>query len=151
AYGRKVKREVLSSAGSLVACEEKAYDPCGNLILEKTPLFLNGEYQKTLQIKYCYTSLHQVESFTRAYDSLQARTTRYVYTAYRLPTVKIKPDGVSLNYDYHPFGYLKSLSSSDGRLDLHYDYNLLGELVNAEDRLQNIFIKREVDAFGHVL
>lgn len=150
-YGRMVQEDVVDQNNKLITSQKMIYDPNGNLLNKQNLIFQNGQYQRTLETQYSYTSGNKVSRLTRAANSSNSRTTLYNYTPGGKLKAKTKPDGTVLSYAYTPFGDLKSLSSNDNQLKLTYDYNLVGDLVKATDELNNISIQRNIDCHGNIL
>ncbi len=151
AYDREVKREILDANQGVLSCQEMTYDGAGNLLQKQDHIHVDGTFQKTQTVRYQYTSTNEVESCTRAYGTPLARTTTYDYTPEGQIAVKRMPNGIHLYYDYHPFGFLAELTSSDGKVHLKYSYNKLGHLLQACDLTTGVSIQREVDPFGNIL
>ncbi len=147
---RSVKKEVLTSQGTVLSCGEMIHDPHGNLIYQKDHVYENGRFIQTQTLAYTYTPTHKMESFTKAYGEKSASTTTYSYFPSGKVKTKILPNGIGLFYDYHPLGALSHLSSSDGKIVHSFEYDNLGHLTRALDETQKIAIERTVDPFGNV-
>lgn len=147
--GRSLKEEVFDAEGMILSRREKEYDPHGNLSFQKDFVYENGRHKSAQTTCYAYTSTHQTKSVTRAFGTKEAQTTRFTY----FPSGKVKtkqlPSGITLAYEYHPLGFLKSLRSSDGQIEQSFAYNLLGHLTYAADGQNSIC--RKVDPFGNLL
>ncbi|MFA5250878.1 MAG: hypothetical protein WC371_05675, partial [Parachlamydiales bacterium] len=63
----------------------------------------------------------------------------------------LRPDGAFLEQSYSSLGFLETLKSSDGQIHYAYKYNLLGELLEAEDvrhKQKSLFLR---DSCGRVV
>jgi RHS repeat-associated protein len=150
ALARIVKKETLSPQGKVVACQELFHDPQGNLVYRRDPVYEADELRSVQLTHYTYTLGNQVASLTRAVGTQEARTTTYTYFPSGRVATKTLPDGVSLGYDYNPFGLISRLRSSDGTIDHVFEYDLLGHLRYAADEKLHLAIERQVDPFGNV-
>ncbi len=148
-YERVVKRETLNPDGNVIAGEEMDYDAHGNLLKQQNHIYSNDRHLRTLVTSHCYNNRNQIKSHTRAFDTPFARTTRYTYTPTGLLAGKTKPDGITLLYSYDPLSYLKTISSSDENLSLKFNFNHLGQLIQASDG--NNAIQRTLDLSGNIL
>lgn len=150
ALGRLKKKERFNPQGQSIACQEMFYDPAGNLTDQLDHVYKDIQFLKTNTLQYTYTAKNQLESLTRAPCTSDARTTTYSYFPSGKIATKRLPNGILLNYAYHPLKFLSRLDSSDGAIHHAFEYNLLGQLISASDENQNIAIKREVDPFGNI-
>ena len=148
AFDKSVRKEILDSKGRVISCTEMVRDPAGNILYNNDYVYQNGKCEKTQVIKYTYTPDHKIATETRG--SSEERKTTYTYTPSGKVATKEPPSGLTLHYSYHPFGYLTSLKSSDGSIHHTFDYNLLGKLISAEDKVEKTAIRREIDPFGDV-
>ena len=103
ALHRLVKKEILSQ-DILLSCQEKIWDPAGNLSLQKDHLYKNGVFHTTQHTQHSYTENNQLASTTRAFGTLLARTTKYSYTPSGKIASKTLPDETTLTYHYEPLG-----------------------------------------------
>lgn len=151
ALSRTVKRETLNPQRTTLSCQEMIQDPQGNLLYQRDHVYESGHFLNTQTIKYTYTSDNRIASLTRAFGTKDARTTTYTHSPSGRIATKTLPDGMTLAYSYHPFGFMSRLDSSDGKIHHAFEYDLLGHLRYASDENQNIAIKRKIDPFGNVL
>jgi RHS repeat-associated protein len=134
-YNREIFRKI-----SNLRTEERIYDLVGNLLQIK---------EDSRITRYAYNSLNLPITLTRAYNSPEARTTRYDYTFSGLLKTKTEPNGTILHYTYDPFSHPKTVASADGSLSHHFVYNSNGILLRASDPHHTI--ERIPDPFGNTL
>lgn len=151
ALNRTVNKQTLNPRGRTIACQEMTHDPQGNLLFQRDHVYENDRYHKTETIAYTYTPEHRIESLTRAFDTIDARTTTYRYLPSGKMAAKTLPSQITLAYHYDPLGNMSRLTSSDGAIDHLFEYDRLGHLIFASDENHNIQIHRRVDPFGNVL
>jgi len=151
ALSRTVRRETLNPERTTLSCQEMIQDPQGNLLYQRDHVYENGHFLNTQTIKYSYTSDNRIASLTRAFGTKDARTTTYTHSSSGRIATKTLPDGMTLTYSYHPFGFMSRLDSSDGKIHHAFEYDLLGHLRYTSDENQNIAVKRKIDPFGNVL
>ncbi len=151
ALSRLVGKEILNPHGKTISALEKIYDPVGNLTSHREHIYKNDQFQNAQTIQYTYTSTNQINNFTRACGTKDARTTTYTYYLSGKVATKTLPDGIVLSYAYHPLGFLSRLDSSDDAIQHCFKRNLLGHLLTATDEKQHFSIKRKVDPFGNVI
>lgn len=148
-FGRVVKVETLHNE-QILASREMIYDPNGNLIEQKDPVYVDGKEEGVQIIRYTYTPLNKINDFVQAFGTPESKTTSFTYT----PSGKIASKTISestLYYSYNPLGFLETLKSSDGSIDHVFKYNRLGNLLTASDSIKKLTVQREVDASGNVL
>lgn len=149
-FGRIVKQQVYNNQNSVVSAESKSYDPCGSLILWRQNVYEGEDYLNTKVISFSYDQKNRLSSYTRGVGTSSKRITQFSYTPGDQIKCKALPDGNELEYQYDSFGYLKSLSSSDGTIKHTFSYDTLGNLLRASDDLEKTFFEREYDPFGNV-
>jgi len=137
AFGRPVRKEKWSPTGEVLSCEESTYDPHGNLLRQITS-------SETLH--YTYTPTHQVASIAKDLE----KTVYSYFPSGKIATEKL-PSGITLTYTYFPFGLIKRIDSSDGKIHYSYTYTQGGILQTAQDEVQHLSIRREIDPFGNLL
>lgn len=148
-FDRLVRKEVRDN-GTL-SLQERSHDPCGNLIEQTDYAYSNYINLNTHKLRYKYNSSNEIESFTRAFGTPDARTTSFSYTPSGNLKTKTLPDSTVLTYTYDPQDNLETITSDDNTLKHRIGYNKLGYLLNATDEVQNLTIKRDVDPFGNIL
>ncbi len=151
ALSRTAKKEILGPQKAIISCQDMTYDPQGNLLYRRDHVYENGRFLSTQTIKYTYTPDNRIASLTRAFGTKDARTTIYTHLPSGKIATKTLPDGVTLNFSYHPLGFMSRLDSSDGKIHYAFEYDLMGHLKYASDENQNIVIYRKIDPFGNVL
>lgn len=142
-FGQVVKKEVMDNQKS-VSLQENVYDSNGNTVEQKD--YLSG---RTLTLRSKYNNLNLLKSVTRAFGTLNARTTHYTYTPAGRVATKQLPDQTVLSYAYTPTGKLKSLTSSNNQINHRFEYNKCDLLTRAHDNINQVAIEREVDAYGN--
>jgi len=149
-FGKLADKKVTAE-GKTLSSQALFYDPHGNLILQQEPIYQEGNYQTTHSLKYSYTPMHLVKSYTRGYGSKDKRTTSFTYTLSGKQASKINPTQVELQATYAPLGYLTSLKASDGSCHQTFCYNKKGELLEATNELTEQTFYRTLDPFGNIL
>lgn len=150
-YGRIVQEDLFNANNVLLNSQKMTYDPNGNLLQKKNLIFHGGHYLRTLETEYSYNPCNKLCQLTRAANTLNSRTTLYTYTPNGNIASRKKPDGTLLQYNYHPFGYLKNIQSSDNLLNISYERNACGDLLKATDEITKISLQRKLDQKGNVL
>lgn len=150
-HGWLAKKEVLDSSKAMIAAEEYTYDASGNQLQHIRHVYEGNKFLHSKITAFNYNNRHQVESFTRAFKTPEERTTHFTYTLGGNLKTKTDPSKILLTYDYNPFGYLRSLSSSDGAIRHIFEYDALGNLLKAHDEVKNITVKRQLDCYGNIL
>ncbi|MBA3957779.1 MAG: hypothetical protein H0X51_05220 [Parachlamydiaceae bacterium] len=140
----------INAKGVILSEYELLYDPYGNVIEQRDNVYANGKKTKEHRLHYSYTSNHEIATCTRAWKTDCERTTSFLYTPGGIISSKTMPSGLTLSYAYDEQGCLKSVTSSDGKLNHTFTYNKLGKLVKASDTIQNVNFQRELDFFGNV-
>ncbi|NGX36936.1 MAG: tRNA3(Ser)-specific nuclease WapA [Chlamydiae bacterium] len=133
--------------GRVIAREDFAYDPVGNLISHATTIFRNDHLPSTHAVAYTYDSMHRKATETEQ----SVKTTQYSYTPKGQLSTLTKPNNTQLSYTYDPLGHLQSLISSDGTVDYSYSYNTKGQLLSSRDHIHDTQTARIVDPHGNIL
>ncbi len=133
--------------GTTLHFKEFEYDPRGNLVRISDDIHQNGRYQRTQTISHAYDSMNRLHSETHGFE----RTTRYCYHPSGCLATKSLPSGGVLKYSYNSLGFLESVNSSDGSINLIYRTNKLGDIIEASDLNQAYSLSREYDPFGNIL
>lgn len=150
-YGRLVKQEKLNEALQTISAKGIDYDACGNSLFNHEHVYERTDYLTTKTVKWSYDRCHRVKEMTRAFNTPEARTTKWSYHPGGKVASKTQPDGMVLSYTYDPFNQLKLVKSSEKTLSHSFTYNRLGHLLSAVDDVNHLEIKREVDPHGNVL
>lgn len=153
--GQRVRRQVLTESGGtttttfdalgraetmerteqghVVCRSDWRYDGLGHKLKETLFFATDRGDARTVVTRWSYDSEGRLEAVTLAEGSSVAATCRFRYgQGGRLEAV-VKPDGVLLSYTYDDLGRLSDLSSSDGTVRYHYDYDARGDLVRVTD------------------
>ncbi len=148
---RCVKEETLNPKRTVIAGWDKIYDANGNVAYWKEHVYEEGRYQSTQCTHFTYTSDNKIASSTRAFHTPDSRTMQYAYTPEGKVAAKMLPDGTVLSYAYDSLGFLRNLSSSDGKIRHRFECTKTGKLRCAFDEIEKIAINREIDPFGNVI
>lgn len=151
ALHHNIREEKISNEGMTLFCQETIRDPAGNVILHDDHIYEGGKLQSTQGVRYFYTASHEVDRIIRGPGSQNERTTLFTYSPSGKLTGKSLPDGISLEFSYHPLGYLRRIDSSDQTIAYSFSYDALGNLTEARDENKNLNIQRTVDSFGNVV
>jgi YD repeat-containing protein len=116
--------------------EKRAYDQEGNLLSIDGGQSLRFEYDQ--------------EGRLLAKIGNDGRVTQYLYSPEGRKIKEVFPTGEELQWGYDEFGFCSSLRSSDGKIDHKFSYSPMGRLLMAEDKIEKITVKREINAWGEV-
>ncbi len=150
AKGKVSSLERQDALGNTIAFEKYDYDLSGNLEMQASSIYFEGEILKTVTTKWEYGPGNRLKMLTEAYGTPLARAASYEYTDKGLLKKVIKPDSKELYYTYDSLGFQKTLKSSDGRIDYFYEYDFLGHLISVDDLNTGLKTIREINAFGDV-
>jgi RHS repeat-associated protein len=133
-------RQKKVSHGDVLLEEFYSYDQ------EEHLLSCDRIFGKTVQsLRYDYDDMYHIMRMTEAAGSKEESITSYTYTSEGRLLEEIKPNGISLSYSYDPFGYLKSLISSDGSISYRYIHDKTGLLLVSKDELSEETLLRSYD------
>lgn len=131
--------------------------------LLKEECFYNLNNQKTKQTStlynpskiitkaWKYDARGRVIELTEALSEPIEKTTRYTYTPDGLLSTLTKPDRVIITYSYNDLGKVTQLTTSDGSIHYELSYDKLGNIIIAEDLIQQTITKRSYSHFGDLL
>lgn len=129
--------------GLEVCREEYRYDLVGNKVREEHAILINGKQAGSYVVKWQYGPERRLESITEAANTQNQAKTTYLYdSAGKLQHV-VKPDGVSLSYEYDDMGRVQRFYSSDNTIDYHYTYDVNNRVVAIEDCISGTLTQRE--------
>ena len=138
--------KIFSPCSSLQANTSFEYDGRGNETVHLKNIICNGVSTGSYAIKTTYDEMGQKLSETEQ----GSKTTQFTYHLGRLHSIQ-KPDGVTLTHDYDSLGRMKHLISSDGSINYHYNYDLNGNLLSAQDTVNGTVTTRAYDYLNRVI
>lgn len=127
------------------------YDLCGNKIRVLDEVIQEKEHKRTVETRYTYSEDHQVTALIEAFGAPEQKITRTLYNQYRQKSATIKPDGMTIFYDYDSLGRLKTLKSADGLVSYLYEYNLSDQVTRVIDLHGNHVTERMYDPVGQLI
>src|SRR5690606_7319183 len=117
---RLISREI-NHFGARLAETRYTYSPNGHKLTQEETLIKDGQPCGTYAVHWTYDPLGN----PLTQEEPLGKTTTYTYAFGRLQT-HTKPDGLTLEYNYDPFGRLASLKASDNTLHITYQYDAAG-------------------------
>lgn len=129
---------------------ERRYDANGNCLKEKVTLD-SDKQPKQIISAWKYGPNNRLLSATEAVGTFLQCQTHYTYDECGRLSSVTKPDGVRIEYSYHPSGKLSRMYSSDGTINYYYTYNVQQQLVLIEDALNGTKTKRTYNSEGDLL
>lgn len=145
-----VALDCLDADGELIHSIRKYYDPAGNKVQEVDINLINGE-----EIKKVYTWLfgpnNRIEEQTELRGHELERVTRYVYNSIGQLESKIKPDQITIHYEYDGYGRKKHVYSNDKTVSYVYHYDQMDHIVLVEDLINQCDVYREYDVIGRMV
>ncbi|ADI39195.1 RHS repeat-associated core domain-containing protein [Waddlia chondrophila] len=151
ALNRPVSIEKRNSLGTLLTKKEIRYDLSGNKEKEIHDIVKNGEKKGVYAIHWAWGPNNRLESVTEGLGSPLARTTTYHYNNDGFLNLAVKPDNVSISFEYDSKGAIARLVSSDGTVDYSYKYNDAGRVAEIADNLSGTLTKRSYDPYGKMI
>jgi len=150
-FGHLVEAKQIDDQGTLLSRQMLFYTPRGELACRMEGRYCDGKWVESQRIKYRYDQKGQLVERIQGWEGGSERVTSYAYTPAGKLKRQIHPDNSFLEYDYHPLGFLRSITSSDGQIHHTFRYNRKGELLGAEDHLSGLSFTRELDPYGRVV
>jgi RHS repeat-associated protein len=145
-FDRLIKIENKGKDLKTYACTENFYDRSGNLAKKLTHIYEQDNYIKTHTINWDYDFRGLItkessndKSSTMAYDALGRLIQKTLF------------NGVKLNYEYHPSGFLKRLYSSDDTIDYWYEYSNHPSPTNIFNGITKKTLRRLYNEFGELI
>jgi len=140
-----------NSLGELLSNQTLYYDFCGNCTRMLDDVIYEKKVEKSIETVMTYTVDNQVDTLTEAAGTPEQKSTFYKYNGYTQKSVKIKPDGVQILYDYDGLGRLKTISASDNSLNYQYEYNRRDQVTKVTDLLTQTTTERSYNGFGELV
>ena len=124
---------------------EKTYDLAGRQTHQTDTIHSFDGTSRPISTSWKYDNRGRLTSLIEADNTFDRKETHYSYTSFGAIKKIIKPDGVSLTYEYNNLRQNTKVSSSDGTVQHEMTYNLLGHLTSTDG------IRREVDPRGRLI
>lgn len=147
AIGRIVSVIKTDAQSTMISSSELSYDPSSNKVQEVSAVNA-GDARID---RWSYDPCNRVTMETIAANSPLERTTHYHYNGHGQLATIIKPDGTLITQTYSALGQLKDFYASDYSFKYHFYYNDRGNLIKAEDILQQTATNRQYNSFGCVI
>lgn len=138
------------SFGKTLKKESYRYDKVGNKVLEIHDVVKPDGTTQPFEISWRYGTEKRLESVTEGAKSSEQITTTYLYNTNGFLQHLVKPDGVSLSYEYDEMGRAIRFYASDNSFDYHYAYDVGNRILQVEDSVAGTVTKRNYEK-GHVV
>jgi RHS repeat-associated protein len=143
--GRLAQEERIDPFGVLQQKITYIYDGEGNLICRSNHVIVDGETKKQIATVFQYDSKNREISVTEAYGAPTQKISLKEYTPSNLLAKLIKPDGVTITYEYDDLLRLTFQRSSDGSIDYAYSYDKNSNIVKVDDAVHDNTTRRQYD------
>jgi RHS repeat-associated protein len=143
--GRVALQEIKSPCGVLLRRSYYRYDDVGNLIRKYENQIVEGCTEKTIQTSFEYDCRDREISIYEAYLTPEQKITRREYNSIGKISRTIKPDGVSIDYNYDLFGRLVDVNDSNGTIHYQYTYDKNNNILSVLDVLRGEYTTRKYD------
>lgn len=137
--------------GGLLSKEKYRYDFLHRKIEEVYVMIDGGEEKGEIVHKTFYGPGGKIEKRIEAASTPEERATSYAYNDKGQLSILTKPDGVLLCHEYDAAGRLSRFYSSDGSVDDVFRYDTEGRLIEGEDRIHQLTLRRHYDMEGKLL
>ncbi len=131
--------------GTTLSKREYRHDFRGNILEERALVPRNIVHLSK------YDLMGRLIEKNEAAGSFCAKITKHSYDRMGRLTQTLKPNGIALNYTYHPCGDLLSLISSDGTVHYSRTYDRLGRCLTTYDWNTDQTAERAYDPQGNLL
>lgn len=138
ARGRKAKIVRQNGFGEILSQCELRHDGVGNKVLER--------HQNGFQIAWQYGPCNRLEKVIEG-----QRVTSYQYDARGQLQLLLKPQGISIHYQYDDEGRLSLMESSDKTICYQYAYDGQGNLATVTDLIHHTQLRRSYDSKGQIV
>jgi RHS repeat-associated protein len=147
AIKRPVKITKKNSLGDILFLQELQWD--ANNHKAKETYFLS--HGKTISTVWHYDSYDRLIRCIEGFGTVRPMTTHYTYNEAGQLSALLKPDGVTIFYEYDSLGNLIALHSSD--LTIHYilSYDSLQHITHIEDKVHSLSTRRTFSLDGCLL
>jgi RHS repeat-associated protein len=145
AKGQKSVIEMFNAQGDLLRSSKHIYDLNGNLLQTVTTPDPARVY------RYTYDAMSRLVDTVHAYGTSEQKTFTTRYNTLGLKESFLKPDGVSMRFEYDGLGRLAQLFSSDNSVSYSYVYDVNNNPIDTINNLTGKTCERLFDNKGRVL
>jgi RHS repeat-associated protein len=131
--------------GKILKKEACRYDKVGNKILEVHDVIRPDGTTSQFEISWQFGTEKRLESVTEGVASHEQMKTTYLYNTSGFLQHLVKPDGVSLSYEYDEMGRAVRFCASDNSFDYHYVYDAENRILQVEDSVSGSITKRNYE------
>ncbi len=151
ALNRPVSIAKKNGLGTLLTLKEIRYDLSGNKEREIHHILIDEQETSAYIINWTWGPSNRLESVTEGYGTSLARMTTYRYNKEGLLETTIKPDNVSLHFEYNSSGAVERLTSSDQSIDYTYLYDDMGRVTEVQNNILQTSSIRLYDQSGQMI
>ncbi len=132
ALGRPIETIHFGKNKGILAKQEYRYDLAGNKAWQKEGAYHAGELLEETVTRWYYGPCNRLEKKIEHAGQAREKVTAYRYNAAGELVEIVKPDGVSIYWEYSN-GNIESMFASDGSFAYQYNYDQYGNITHMED------------------
>lgn len=145
ARGELSKVQKFNIGGELLHQTLCFYDANGNKVRQQELTLSKYATERKTVTLWQYDSCNRVIGMTEAAGDAEQKQTAFVYNQYGQKELVVKPDGVHLRHSYDDLGRLLAIQSSDATVDMEYHYDIHGNAIQVDDRVNSFSTLRTYD------
>lgn len=151
ALKRIEKVEKKNCFGQIISQQDLRHDPMGNKIRETHTIFGSNSLYQSFSIQWRYGPGNRIEEIREAAGTSQQSITTTIYNALGKIEQFVKPDGVSLHYQYDASNRVSAYFASDNSFYYQYEYDANNNLTVVTDMISQTVTRRHYNDSGKLL